>query len=179
MHADLIEWNIGHRLIEGNNMVIDCETDKGMLCIMGYYYQGTGKIYQLVFASPVDAALFRTSDLFESLIPEGFKIYSYYAAHEQELLDLDPAQMGELQPIPRVQKERFIRIGSLTRTTGRELPSYDGSHETRSKYLAHNLSCLCKEILLLMDHIDPKPHLRMYHPNFLKELEEKMKRASL
>lgn len=166
VRVKLLTWNIGKRLIPADNIIIDVETDRTQLCVIGFYMQGSGKIHQLVFEKTVDSKSFRESNFFKFLIPERYTVYAYYCLHEIKLFNLDPERVKELQPFPRVSKEQFIKIASLTRASARHLPHYDGSEETRYQYCQHNISCIYKEIILLMDKIQDDNCLKFTRPDF-------------
>ena len=102
-----------------------------------------------VFIQPINPEDLVKSQLFRKRIaPSGYIIAAYNTKWEGELLGLDLENMIELQPAPYVPKERFIQVQTLDSRRGSELPEWN--EENRALICFHNISCVIKEIFILL-----------------------------
>ncbi len=145
-----LKFKFGNIFLKKKITILDAEVDSNSrLVVLGFYNWGSKFINILLFKNSVDPKKFAASNFFKNKIVRGNEIWAYYSDFEKNLFGLkDEFKIKNLQPSPFVAKEKYISLGSLTKRSGRYLPPF--SKQTISQYVFHNLSCLIKEIILMM-----------------------------
>lgn len=138
--------------------IVDVELDKNSnLILLGYYHFGEPLIHQILFFEPVNPKSFAKSHFFkEKIWRDDYKFASYFCKHESRIFGIGIDKFFELQQSPYIAKEKYISLGSLTKTSSKNLPDFKKEESSVFRIVEHNIGCLIKEVILLAGLIESK-----------------------
>lgn len=168
-----LSYRIGNIYQKRKYTVLDAEFDKNNnLEVVGFYHFGDTSIYQVVFFEPVDPKYFAKTRFFKKNIwRDDHKFASYFCKHESKLFGININKFFELQQGPYIAKEKYIILGSLTKTSSKNLPDFKKEEDSLFRIVEHNLGCMIKEIILLTGLIEL--NFNFSSPYFRQNIKEK------